>query len=179
VLYALNYRVKILLSSMFVILFLIGAYAFGGNIMKISSPEFEHNQLIPEKFTCQGADLSPRLVIEDIPEGTKTLALINDDPDAPGGTWDHWILFNIEPSDEGTLTIQENTAPGIQGKNSWGRNDYGGPCPPSGTHRYFFKLYALDMALDLPEGTSKSNLEKAMQEHILAKTEFIGLYKKS
>ena len=143
--------------------------------MQLTSPEFEHNQLIPKKYTCQGEDISPPLMVNGIPEGTLSLALINDDPDAPVRTWDHWIIWNIKPARE----IKENSAPGTQGKNSWGRNDYGGPCPPSGTHRYFFKLYALDVELDLPEGATKGQLESAMVRHILGQTELIGLYKKS
>ena len=130
--------------------------------------------MIPRKYTCQGEDISPPLTIFDIPSGTKSLALINDDPDAPMGTWDHWILWDIKA----TATIAENTVPGVQGKNSWGRNDYGGPCPPSGTHRYFFKLYALDKTLDLTEGATKAHVLKAMAGHILAQAELIGLYKK-
>ena len=143
--------------------------------MKLTSPEFTHNSMIPKKFTCQGEDINPHLVIEEIPPSAVSLALINDDPDAPVGTWDHWIVFNIPPSEK----IAQNSVPGTQGKNSWGRNDYGGPCPPSGTHRYFFKIYALDTKLDLPEGASKQQVEQAMEEHILDQAELIGLYKKS
>ena len=143
--------------------------------MKITSPAFKHNASIPAKYTCQGEDVSPPLAFNDIPEDAQTLALINDDPDAPMGTWDHWIIFNLDPSKK----IAEGDAPGTQGKNSWGRNDYGGPCPPSGTHRYFFKLYALDAALELPEGVTKHEVEEAMEGHILAQAELIGLYKKS
>jgi len=145
------------------------------SVMKITSPAFTHNQMIPRKFTCQGDDLNPALKIDGLPEGTVSLVLINDDPDAPGGTWDHWIVYNIDPISE----IAENSEPGVQGKNSWGRNDYGGPCPPSGTHRYFFKLYALDAKLNLPEGAPKAKLEAAMKGHVLAQAELIGLYKKS
>jgi len=143
--------------------------------MNITSPAFEHNQMIPAKYTCQGEDIAPPLAISDWPEATKSLALINDDPDAPGGTWNHWIVWNITPAG----AIGENTVPGVQGKNSWGRNDYGGPCPPGGTHRYFFKLTALDTELDLKEGASKDELERAMKGHILAEAELIGLYAKS
>jgi Raf kinase inhibitor-like YbhB/YbcL family protein len=143
--------------------------------MKITSPAFAHNAIIPTKYTCQGQDISPPLTISDIPEGTISLALINDDPDAPMETWDHWLIWNIKPTGE----IKEDSAPGTQGKNSWGRNDYGGPCPPSGTHRYFFKLYALDSELDLPKGATKAELEEGMEGHILEQAELIGLYKKS
>ena len=143
--------------------------------MKLVSSAFAHNQTIPRKYTCQGEDVSPPLTVEGIPPGTKSLALIVDDPDAPMGTWVHWVVFNIPPSAQ----IEENTIPGIQGHNDFGRNDYGGPCPPSGTHRYFHKLYALDTTLNLEQGVTKKNLEKAMQGHILDKTELIGLYKKT
>jgi Raf kinase inhibitor-like YbhB/YbcL family protein len=142
--------------------------------MKLSSPVFEPNTMIPKKYTCQGEDINPPLTINDYPEGTVSLALINDDPDAPMKTWDHWLIWNIKP----TETILENSAPGIQGKNSWGKNEYGGPCPPSGTHRYFFKLYALNCELNLPEGARKTELLDAMDGHILAQVELIGLYSK-
>jgi Raf kinase inhibitor-like YbhB/YbcL family protein len=143
--------------------------------MKLASPVFTHNTLIPKKYTCQGEDISPPLTITDIPKSTVSLVLINDDPDAPMGTWDHWLIWNIQP----VAKIEENSAPGIQGKNSWNRNDYGGPCPPSGTHRYFFQLYALDLMLDLPKGSTKAELKASMEGHILDHAELIGLYKKS
>lgn len=116
----------------------------------------------------------------DIPENTASFVLINDDPDAPVGTWDHWILFNLEGK---TTELAENVdlskLAGVQlGRNSWRRNDYGGPCPPYGTHRYFFKLYALDMKLDLPAGSSKQDIKKAMAGHILAEAELLGRYKR-
>ncbi len=142
--------------------------------MKITSPEFEHNGFIPKKFTCQGEDINPPLNFQDIPPATKSLVLIVDDPDAVGGMWVHWVVFDIPP----TAKIDEDSIPGKQGINDFRRRDYGGPCPPSGTHRYFFKLYALDKELNLKEGASKKELEKAMQGHILDKAELIGLYKK-
>ena len=111
--------------------------------MKLTSPEFKHNEFIPKKFTCQGQDISPALIIEDVPLEAKALALIVDDPDAPMGTWVHWVVFDIPV----TSRINEGQIPGKQGINDFGRKNYGGPCPPSGTHRYFFKLYALDKAL--------------------------------
>ncbi len=147
----------------------------GGGKMKITSPVFGHNQTIPQKYTCQGEDINPSLVIDGIPEGTKSLALIIDDPDAPMGTWVHWVVFNIPV----TYEIGENTIPGTQGYNDFGKNDYGGPCPPEGTHRYFHKIYALDTLLNLKEGSSKKVLEKAMHGHILDKAELAGLYKKT
>ena len=146
----------------------------GGLAMKLKSSAFEHNKFIPKKFTCEGADVNPGLIIEDIAEETKSLALIVDDPDAPMGTWVHWVVFDIPP----VSMIEENSIPGKQGSNDFGRKNYGGPCPPSGTHRYFFKIYALDINLNLREGITKEELEKAIQGHILDKTELIGLYKK-
>ncbi len=142
--------------------------------MKITSSVFEHNKSIPEKYTCEGKDINPPLQISDVPEGTKSLALIVDDPDAPGGTFVHWVAFDIPVTNQ----IAEKSIPGKQGANDFGRKNYGGPCPPSGTHRYFFKIYALDTTLNLAEGITKSGLEKAMQGHILASTELIGLYQK-
>lgn len=142
--------------------------------MKLTSPAFNHNESIPKKYTCQGEDINPPLNIDGVPDGTKSLALIIDDPDAPMKTWVHWVVFNIPVQNK----IDENSIPGKQGYNDFGKNDYGGPCPPSGTHRYFHKLYALDTVLNLNEGITKKELELAMQGHILAKTELIGLYKK-
>ncbi len=141
--------------------------------LQITSPAFGHNQPIPREYTCQGADVNPTLEIRGIPPGVKSLALIMDDPDAPMGTWDHWLVYNIQPAEK----IERNSIPGVQVKNSFGKLDYGGPCPPSGTHRYFFKLYALDTTLTLPPASKKA-LEKAMEGHALDKTELIGLYKK-
>jgi Raf kinase inhibitor-like YbhB/YbcL family protein len=142
--------------------------------MQISSPAFKHNEYIPLKYACEGEDINPALAISAIPEGAKSLALIMDDPDAPIGLWVHWVVFDI-PVAGG---IEENSVPGKLGITTSGGRGYGGPCPPSGTHRYFFKVYALDTKLDLNEGVSKSQLEKAMQGHILEKAELIGLYKK-
>ena len=142
--------------------------------MKLTTPEFKNNGLMPKKFTCEGDDINPALIIEGAPSNTKSLALIMDDPDAPVGTWVHWVVFNIPV----TGAIEENGIPGTQGSNNSGRPAYHGPCPPSGTHRYFFKIYALDKELDLPAGTSKGQLEKAMQGHILDKAELVGLYKR-
>ncbi|MEK6728137.1 MAG: YbhB/YbcL family Raf kinase inhibitor-like protein [Candidatus Omnitrophota bacterium] len=142
--------------------------------MKLTATEFKNNELMPKKFTCEGDDINPVLIIEGAPSNTKSLALIMDDPDAPMGTWVHWVVFNIPVINR----IEENSTPGMQGSNNSGRNSYHGPCPPSGTHRYFFKIYALDKELDLALGASKGQLEKAMQGHILDKAELIGLYKK-
>jgi Raf kinase inhibitor-like YbhB/YbcL family protein len=143
--------------------------------LKITSPAFSMNGPIPSQYTCDGADNSPPLLIENAPPGTQSLALIVDDPDAPGGTWVHWVVWNIGPE---TKVIEENTLPtnAIQGKNDFRRQSYGGPCPPSGTHRYFFKLYALDAKIKLGPGSTKAALEAAIQGHLLSKTELVGRY---
>ena len=144
--------------------------------MKLTSSAFTNNGAIPSEFTCDGNDVSPPLSMSDVPPNAKSLVLIMDDPDAPVGTWDHWVVFNIAPS---TKEISQGVEPqGIGGKNSWGKTGYGGPCPPSGTHRYFFKLYALDTELDLREGAGKKDIESAMQGHIIEKAELMGTYKK-
>ena len=140
--------------------------------LMIKSSAFANNGSIPTKYTCDGEDVNPPLNIEGIPQETQSLALTVDDPDAPMGTWDHWVVWNISPSNE----IKENTTPGVQGVNDFRKHSYGGPCPPSGTHRYFFKVYALDTKLNLSPNSRKKELEKAMQGHILAKGETIGRY---
>lgn len=143
--------------------------------MQIISSAFSHKQPIPKKYTCDGDDVSPPLTFSDVPKGAKSLVLINDDPDAPAGTWVHFTLWNIPPD---TREIAEGSVPvgAVEGMQSWGRTGYGGPCPPSGVHRYFFKLYALDTTLDLPPSTDAKALAQAMEGHILARTEFVGLY---
>jgi Raf kinase inhibitor-like YbhB/YbcL family protein len=138
------------------------------------SPEFGNDEFIPAKFTCEGEDISPALVIEDIPKNAQSLVLIVDDPDAPMGTWVHWVVYNIPI----VSRIDEDAIPGRQGINNFGIKDYGGPCPPSGTHRYFFKIYALDKMLDLDGEVDKKDLEEQMQEHILDNAQLIGLYRK-
>ena len=143
--------------------------------LSVMSPAFENNKLIPAKYTCDGDDVNPPLAIDGVPEGTKTLAVIVDDPDAPMGTWDHWIVWNIPAT---ASKIAENTVPGTEGMNDFRRRAYGGPCPPSGTHRYFFKVYALDVKLDLSPTSRKRDVEKAMQGHVLAKAELVGLYRR-
>ena len=143
--------------------------------MKLESPAFEHNQPIPKKYTCDGEDINPPLKIEEVPKEAKSLVLIVDDPDAPMGTFTHWLLWNIDPK---ISEIEENSKPGIEGINDFGKNSYGGPCPPSGTHHYHFKIYALDTLLDLPSSSKKSALEKTIEGHILDFSELIGLYQK-
>ena len=150
--------------------------------MKIESSQFAEGAMIPSKFTCDGKDISPPLSWQDIPAGTKSFALISDDPDAPVGTWVHWVLYNIPPNFTGleeNITSEKEFKNGMrQGSNSWPRTGYGGPCPPSGTHRYFFKLYALDTMLDLTPGINKEQLLKAMSCHILAEAQLMGKYKR-
>ena len=144
--------------------------------MKITSPAFGNNQPIPSRFTCDGDNVSPPLVFSDVPDNAKSLALIVDDPDAPLGTWVHWVVFNIPKE---VREIKENSVPqGVQGLTSAGQPSYQGPCPPSGTHRYFFKLYALDATLSLQDKADKKTVEAAMQNHIVAQAELIGLYSK-
>ena len=146
--------------------------------IKLTSPVFKNRENIPKKFTCQGQDINPELEIAGIPKGTKSLALIMDDPDAPGGTFVHWLLWNIDPKRK---KIEENSLPkeATVGINSWDKNSYGGPCPPSGTHRYFFKLFAIDTQLELGANNKKTDLLNEIQKHKLAQTELVGLYKKS
>ena len=143
--------------------------------LKIASPIFENNENIPRKYTCDGMDISPPLLIENVPTDAKSLALIVDDPDAPMGTWVHWVVWNMNP---GTKEIKENSVPegAVQGNNDFRKQEYGGPCPPSGTHRYFFKLYALDKVLELRPGSNKADLEKSMKGHIISQAQLIGLY---
>lgn len=144
--------------------------------MQLKSPAFQNGKLIPNKYTCDGKNISPGLVILDVPKETKSLALITDDPDAPRGTFLHWTLWGISPK---TTEIKEGEAPGIQGKNDFGKTSYGGPCPPSGMHRYVFRVYALDTAPDIRAGASKQELEAAMKNHILESAELIGRYSRA
>lgn len=145
--------------------------------MKIISSAFENNAKIPSKYTCDGENVNPPLSFTDIPASAKSLVLIVDDPDAPGGIWVHWVLFNIDPKIQEVLENSLSES-GIEGVTSFGKAGYGGPCPPSGAHRYFFKLCALDKILNL-ENPNKEEVEKAMQGHILDKAELIGLYSRS
>ena len=150
--------------------------------IKIKSPAFVPGGKIPGKYTCDGMDISPPLAWTSGPEGTKTFALICDDPDAPMGTWVHWVLFNL-PAD--IIELRENVPPerelengAKQGMNDFRKIGYGGPCPPGGTHRYYFKLYALDTEINLEAGATKSELLKAMEGHILAEGQLMGRYER-
>jgi len=147
---------------------------------RLFSPAFEHKAKIPAKYTCTADDISPELQWRDTPEGVKSFALIMDDPDAPAGTWVHWVVFNI-PADTSSLPEAIGMKDGLNngsqhGKNSGGRAYYSGPCPPSGVHRYFFKLYALDTTLDLSDGATKPDVLKAIQGHMLGMAELMGTY---
>ncbi|QEM70192.1 YbhB/YbcL family Raf kinase inhibitor-like protein [Geobacter sp. FeAm09] len=145
--------------------------------LTVSSPGFNQGEAIPARHTCDGEDTSPALVIGKVPPATRSLALVMDDPDAPMGTWVHWVVWNIPPQ---TREIPAHALPSqaSEGKNDWHRTGYGGPCPPTGTHRYFFRVYALDTVLHLGNSTTKGELERAMQGHVLAKGELMGTYKR-
>ncbi len=148
--------------------------------MKLTSPAFAESERIPSEYTCDGDNISPELIVEDIPEDTVTLALIMDDPDVPktlraDGMYVHWVEFNIAPD---ARFIKNAGTIGTQGNNTAGKPGYTGPCPPDREHRYFFKLYALDTELDLPEGATKEQLLEAMDGHILEQAELIGLYER-
>lgn len=143
--------------------------------MTITSPEFSNNTQIPTKFTCDGLNINPELNFSDIPEGTKSLALIMDDPDAPSGIFNHWIVWNIDPN---TTTIKENSIPNeaTQGINSFGNHGYGGPCPPDKEHRYVFRLYALNDQINLKSFGLRADLNMNMADKVIAEAELIGLY---
>jgi Raf kinase inhibitor-like YbhB/YbcL family protein len=145
--------------------------------MKITSTAFQHNTNIPGLYTCDGSDHIPPLTFSEVPVNAKSLVLIVDDPDAPAKVFIHWLIYNIPPA---TTQILENEVPeeSLQGINDFGNTQYGGPCPGTGTHRYFFKLYALDVLLDLPAGANKKELEDALEGHILESSQLIGLYKR-
>jgi Raf kinase inhibitor-like YbhB/YbcL family protein len=169
---------NVLISASFVILitvFLLPFVIKSKNVtMKIISSVFENNAKIPAKYTCDGENVNPSLSFLEVPSSAKSLTLIVDDPDAPGGTWVHWAVFNIDPKTKG---VSENSvfSEAKEGITNFGRTGYRGPCPPSGIHRYFFKLYALGAVFNLTN-PDKTALEKAMQGHIIDKAELVGLY---
>ncbi len=142
---------------------------------KISTSAFEQNGMIPVRFTCDGPDINPPFTVQGTPPAAKSLALIVDDPDAPSGLWVHWLVWNISSN---VSEVKENAVPqgAVQGINDFRKHTYGGPCPPSGTHRYYFKLYALDVTLDIGNHSKKQDLEKAMKGHILAEAQIMGRY---
>ncbi|MCU0356401.1 MAG: YbhB/YbcL family Raf kinase inhibitor-like protein [Cyclobacteriaceae bacterium] len=143
--------------------------------LRLSSEAFPNLGEIPRKYTCEGINISPPLHVEGFPSGTKSLVLVVEDPDAPAGTWIHWLMWNIPPVHD----LHEGDASGVQGLNDFGVTVYGGPCPPSGSHHYHFKVYALDTVLELPEGSTRQELEWAMDKHIVAYGELIGRYKRT
>jgi Raf kinase inhibitor-like YbhB/YbcL family protein len=149
--------------------------------MKLTSPAFTEGGMIPKKYTCDGDDFSPPLAWSNAPAGARAYALICDDPDAPAGTWVHWVAFNLPPASgglpAGIKAEKQLPGGGIHGTNSWRRAGYGGPCPPSGTHRYFFKLYALDTTLSLDGSATAKDVQAAVQGHVLAQAQLMGRYK--
>src|SRR5205807_8106712 len=151
------------------------ALAAGGAKMKISSPSFQESGVIPDKFSKNGQNVNPALRFEGAPAEAKSLLLIVDDPDAPVGLFTHWLVWNIDPK---TSEIAESSAPGgaVQGTNDFPKKGYGGPCPPSGTHRYYFKIFALDQTLDLKSGAKRAEVDAAMRGHVIAQGELMGRY---
>ena len=149
-------------------------------VVKLTSTAFQEGQPIPATYTCKGVNISPPLEWSGVPKAAKTIAIIADDPDAPSGTWVHWVLYNLPADNIGLVESLPPTeslkAGGFQGKNDFGKIGYGGPCPPSGTHRYFFKIYALDAELPLKAGATKAEVEKAMAGHVLAQAQLMGTY---
>jgi Raf kinase inhibitor-like YbhB/YbcL family protein len=171
------------LGVFFTVIFTVLPFSEGkGGTMQLTSSAFSEGAMIPEKYTCDGADVSPPLKWGALPAGTKSLALICDDPDAPVGTWVHWVYYDIPADTEG---LPEKVAPheqpaegGTQGINDFRKIGYGGPCPPGGTHRYYFKLYALDTTLDLAPGATKKQVLKAIENHIIGQTQLMGKYRR-
>ena len=147
----------------------------GASSISITSPSFQAGGDIPTKFTCNGTNVSPELQISSVPNEAKSVVLIVDDPDAPRGLFTHWIVWNIDPK---TTRVAENSAPtaGVQGTNDFGKRNYGGPCPPFGTHRYFFKIFALDTKLELKPSARRAELDAAMRGHVLAQGELMARY---
>jgi len=143
--------------------------------LAVTSSAFKNEENIPVKYTCEGDEVSPPINVEEIPEGTKSLVIIMEDPDAPNGTFTHWLLWNIDP---GTAYLDDQSIETVSGKNSAGETGYRGPCPPSGSHRYYFHVYALDNVLDLEEGAEKSELKLAMEPHIIGEGKLMGRYQK-
>lgn len=143
--------------------------------LTITSDEFKDGDFIPDRFGCKGENVNPVLKIDDMPEKVQSMVLIMDDPDAPVGIFTHWIMWDIEPSS----VINENSAPGVEGKNDFGKVGYGGPCPPAGAHRYFFRIYALDEKLGLVQGASREELEDAMKGKIVAEGQLMGKYSRN
>ena len=153
-----------------------------GGSLKLTSTAFKEGEPIPRQYTCDGVNVSPSLEWSGVPKSAKTLVIIADDPDAPAGAWVHWVLYNLPADNIGMVenlpATDELRAGGFQGKNDFGKIGYGGPCPPSGTHRYFFKIYALDSELPLKAGATKAEVEKAMEGHVVTQGQLMGTYRK-
>jgi Raf kinase inhibitor-like YbhB/YbcL family protein len=161
-------------GALAIALMAVVSFAAGGAKMTITSSAFQEGANIPSKFSCDGPNTSPPLQIAEVPSGAKSLALIVEDPDAPSGLFTHWAVWNISPQ---TNAIAEGSAPkGVYGTNDFGKSGYGGPCPPSGTHRYYFKVFALDRELNLPSGARRSQLDSAMKGHVVAQGQLVGRY---
>ncbi len=174
-------QVQLFVAAM--VIFAPATVAMAGEVpMQLMSSAFSEGHMIPAEYTCDGKGISPPLEWSDVPAGTKSLALISDDPDAPGGTWVHWVIYNLPSTLAGLqekIPTKSKLPDGtLQGTNDFGRTGYGGPCPPGGTHRYFFKLYALDQVLSLGPGATKAQLESAMKGRILAETRLMGTYRR-
>lgn len=169
--------VSLLLAGMLGAALPLQAQSAGMPRLKLTTEAFTEGGSIPSRFTCQGRETSPPLAIEGVPGEAKSLALIVDDPDAPGGTWTHWLVWNIDP---GTSRIWEGSVPrgAEQGMNSRQRQGYDAPCPPSGQHRYYFRIYALSQRLTLPPKSARADLERAMEGKVLAQGELMGVYRK-
>src|SRR5213596_3888694 len=164
----------IVAGALAIALVAIVSFAAGGAKINNTSSAFQEGENIPSKFTCDGANTNPPLQISDVPAEAKSLVLIVDDPDAPSGLFTHWAVWNISPQ---ATTIAEGSTPkGVQGTNDFGKSGYGGPCPPSGTHRYYFKVFALDRELDLPVGAKRSQLDSAIKGHVIAQGELMARY---
>ncbi len=161
---------RIMLAG-FALVFALSATALAQ--INVSSPAFQAGEMIPAEFTCKGADRSPPLQFRGVPKAAKSLALIVDDPDAPGGLFTHWLIWNIDP---GTSQIGAQSVPtrAVEGTNDFGKRGYGGPCPPSGTHRYYFRLFALDQRMDLKSGAKRSAVDREFKNHILARGELMA-----
>jgi Raf kinase inhibitor-like YbhB/YbcL family protein len=184
---------KKILVALLILMAVSGLIAAKGAVKKkgaampsivVDSPAFGQKQPIPQRYTCDGEDMSPPLAWKNVPPGSKSIVLISDDPDAPSGDWVHWVVYDLSPEIDSLPEHIATTDTILGGKGKQGRNDfrrigYGGPCPPSGTHRYFFKIYALDMLLDLPAGKSKKEIEHAMKGHVVAQGELIGTYQRT
>jgi Raf kinase inhibitor-like YbhB/YbcL family protein len=156
-------------------LFFIAPVVSAAEPMKLTSPDIRPGDYMHSKYTCQSRNISPALEFVNVPDKAKSLAIVVHDPDAPSGDWVHWVVFNI-PADQ--FEIFEGIAPGVEGVNDFGKASWGGPCPPSGVHHYVFDAFALDKELDLKKGATRAELDKAMEGHVLDKTDFVAMYEK-